>query len=137
MYVIKALLSRKLSALGLFIISVIILAAIFAPLITPYPPELQLFEGLTLEGAPLPPNAQFWLGTDLLGRDLFSRLVYGAQTSLIIGVIANGAAITIGTVVGIIAGFYRGIVGAILMRFTDLMMAFPALLLAIVRHSSF
>ncbi|WP_120498196.1 ABC transporter permease [Kiloniella sp. EL199] len=137
MYVIKALLSRKLSALGLFIISAIILAAIFAPLITPYPPELQLFEGLTLEGAPLPPNTQFWLGTDLLGRDLFSRLVYGAQTSLIIGVIANGAAITIGTIVGIIAGFYRGIVGAILMRFTDLMMAFPALLLAIVLAAIF
>ncbi|MEH6633437.1 MAG: ABC transporter permease [Halopseudomonas aestusnigri] len=137
MHVIKALLSRKLSAIGLFIISAIILAAILAPWITPYPPELQLFEGLTIEGAPLPPNAQFWLGTDLLGRDLFSRLVYGAQTSLIIGVIANGAAIIIGTVVGIVAGFYRGIVGAILMRFTDLMMAFPALLLAIVLAAIF
>lgn len=137
MNVIKALLSRKLSALGLLIISTIILAAIFAPWITPYPPELQLFEGLTLEGAPLPPNAQFWLGTDLLGRDLFSRLVYGAQTSLIIGVIANGTAIIIGTIVGIVAGFYRGVVGAILMRFTDLMMAFPALLLAIVLAAIF
>ncbi|MFD2205354.1 ABC transporter permease [Kiloniella antarctica] len=137
MYVMKALLSRKLSALGLFIISVIILAAILAPWITPYPPELQLFEGLTLEGAPLPPNSQFWLGTDLLGRDLFSRLVYGAQTSLIIGVIANGTALFIGTLVGIVAGFYRGVIGAFLMRFTDLMMAFPALLLAIVLAAIF
>jgi len=84
-----------------------------------------------MEGAPLAPNSTFLLGTDLLGRDLLSRLIYGAQTSLIIGIVANGIAILIGTLVGVTAGFLRGWVGNVLMRMTDLMMAFPALLLAI------
>ena len=111
--------------------------AIGAPLIAPYDPAEQHFEGLTLEGAPLPPNAQFILGTDLLGRDLFSRLLYGARTSLIIGIVANGAAVAIGALVGITAGFFGGFIGAVLMRFTDLMAAFPALLLAIVLAAIF
>ena len=58
--------------------------------------------------APLPPNAVFWFGTDLLGRDLFSRVLYGAQTSLVIGLVANGAALLIGTLVGVTAGYFRG-----------------------------
>jgi peptide/nickel transport system permease protein len=122
---------RKLAVLGLVLIAVVVAGALLAPLIAPFPPEEQLFDGLTLEGAPLPPNETFIFGTDLLGRDLFSRILYGAQTSLIIGVVANGLALLIGTVVGITAGYFRGWPGAILMRFTDLMMAFPALLLAI------
>jgi peptide/nickel transport system permease protein len=135
--VLKALLKRKLSLIGLIIIALIVASALFAPWFAPYPPDLQLFEGLTIEGATLPPNSQFWLGTDLLGRDLLSRLLYGAQTSLIIGVVANGVAIFIGSTVGIVAGFFRGFIGAVLMRFTDLMMAFPALLLAIVLAAIF
>ena len=86
---------------------------------------------MTLSGEPLPPNATFWLGTDLLGRDLLTRILYGARTSLIIGIVANGIALLIGTLVGITAGYFRGWLGGMLMRFTDLMMAFPALLLAI------
>jgi peptide/nickel transport system permease protein len=82
-------------------------------------------------GAPLPPSEKFWLGTDLLGRDLFSRILFGARTSLIIGIVANGAALLIGTLIGVTAGYFRGWIGGALMRFTDLMMAFPALLLAI------
>jgi len=92
---------------------------------------------LTIEGAPLPPNAEYWLGTDLLGRDLLSRLIYGARTSLVIGVIANGLAVGIGALIGITAGFFAGWIGAVLMRFTDLMMAFPPLLLAIVLAAIF
>ncbi len=122
---------RRLALLGLVLIVLVVGAAVLAPWIAPYAPEEQLFDGLTLEGAPLPPDARFIMGTDLLGRDLFSRILYGAQTSLIIGVVANGLALLIGTLVGLVAGFFRGWVGAVLMRFTDLMMAFPALLLAI------
>ena len=125
------LLRRKMALFGLAIIALVVSGAVFAPLIAPFDPNDQMFDGLTLEGAPMPPGGQFLMGTDLLGRDLFSRLLYGAQTSLIIGVMANGLALVIGTLVGITAGFFRGWIGGILMRFTDLMMAFPALLLAI------
>lgn len=137
MWVLSELARRKLTLLGLIIIVVITGAAILAPWITPYDPQNQMFDGLTIEGAPIPPSAQFWLGTDLLGRDLLSRLIYGARTSLIIGVVANGAAVMIGTLVGVTAGFFRGWIGTILMRATDLMMAFPALLLAIVLAAIF
>jgi peptide/nickel transport system permease protein len=121
----------KVAVVGAVVIAAISLAAIFAPLITPYDPFEQFFEGLSIEGAPRPPDGEFWLGTDLLGRDLFSRLLYGARTSLIIGIAANATAVFIGTVFGATAGYVGGWVGIAIMRFTDLMMAFPALLLAI------
>jgi peptide/nickel transport system permease protein len=122
---------RRLALFGLLLIVLVVGAAVLAPWLAPYPPQEQLFDGLTLEGAPLPPDGRFVMGTDLLGRDLFSRMLYGAQTSLIIGVVANGMALLIGTLVGLTAGLFRGWIGSALMRFTDLMMAFPALLLAI------
>lgn len=128
---LRRLVRRKLALLGLVLILVVVAGAVLAPWIAPYAPDEQLFDGLTLEGAPLPPDARFVFGTDLLGRDLFTRVLYGAQTSLVIGVVANGLALMIGTLVGITAGYFRGWIGAALMRFTDLMMAFPALLLAI------
>jgi peptide/nickel transport system permease protein len=116
---------------GAAVIALVVTAALLAPWITPYDPHEQFFDGLTLEGAPLPPNARFWLGTDLLGRDAYTRLVYGARTSLIIGIAANAVAVLIGTLFGTVAGYAGGWVGTAIMRFTDLMMAFPALLLAI------
>lgn len=137
MAILSQLLRRKLALFGLIVILVVVAAALLAPWIVPFSPDEQLFDGLTLEGAPLAPDGRFWLGTDLLGRDMFSRLVYGAQTSLIIGVVANGAAVLIGTFFGVVAGFAGGWLGAAMMRFTDLMMAFPALLLAIVLAAIF
>ncbi len=125
------LVRRKMALFGLTIILLVVVGAVFAPWIAPYDPNDQMFDGLTLEGAPMPPGGKFLMGTDLLGRDLFTRLLYGAQTSLVIGIVANGLALVIGTLVGITAGFFRGWIGSVLMRFTDLMMAFPALLLAI------
>ncbi|RUV86818.1 ABC transporter permease [Mesorhizobium sp. M1A.F.Ca.IN.022.07.1.1] len=127
----RRLLKRPLALLGLFIVAVVLAGAILAPWLTGYDPNEQMFDGLTLEGSPLPPNAKFWLGTDLLGRDLLTRILFGARTSLIIGIVANGVALLIGTLVGVTAGYFRGWIGSALMRFTDLMMAFPALLLAI------
>jgi peptide/nickel transport system permease protein len=121
----------KAALFGAAIIVAVVTAAILAPWVTPYDPSEQFFDGLTLEGAPLPPNGRFWLGTDLLGRDVYTRLVYGARTSLIIGIVANAVAVLIGTVLGTAAGYAGGWIGTAIMRFTDLMMAFPALLLAI------
>nr|WP_254022252.1 ABC transporter permease [Mesorhizobium escarrei] len=127
----RRLVKRPLALIGLVIVAVVLAGAILAPWLTGYDPNEQMFDGLTLEGAPLPPNASFWLGTDLLGRDLLTRILFGARTSLIIGIVANGVALLIGTLVGVTAGYFRGWIGSALMRFTDLMMAFPALLLAI------
>jgi peptide/nickel transport system permease protein len=135
--VLARLARRKLALFGVTIIVLVAVVAAAAPLVAPYDPAEQIFDGLTLEGAPLPPNPEFLLGTDLLGRDLLSRLIHGARTSLVIGVVANGIAVGIGALVGIVAGFFRGFIGAVLMRFTDLMMAFPALLLAIVLAALF
>jgi peptide/nickel transport system permease protein len=121
----------RVAVFGVLVILMAVLAAALAPVIAPYDPSEQFFDGLTLEGAPLPPNERFWFGTDTNGRDQFSRLLYGARTSLIIGLVANGIAVAIGTLLGVIAGYARGLLGATIMRFTDLMMAFPPLLLAI------
>jgi len=127
----RRLIKRRLALVGLIIVAIVVAGAILAPWLTGYDPNEQMFDGLTIEGSPLPPSAQYWLGTDLLGRDLLTRILYGARTSLIIGIVANGVALLIGTLVGVTAGYFRGWVGSALMRFTDLMMAFPALLLAI------
>ncbi|MCA3560844.1 MAG: ABC transporter permease [Aestuariivirga sp.] len=121
----------RLAMAGLVTIVVFAMAAIFAPVIAPYNPSEQFFDGLTLEGSPLPPSWRFWFGTDTNGRDQFSRLLYGARTSLLIGIVANGIAVAVGAALGLVAGYLRGWTGAAIMRLTDLMMAFPPLLLAI------
>ena len=120
------------TCVAVLLIAAVVFAAIAAPWLAPFSPDAQPFDGLSLEGAPLPPGSKYWLGTDTLGRDLLSRLLYGARTSLVIGLVANGVAVMIGMIVGVVAGYVSGFVGNALMRFTDLMMAFPALLLAIV-----
>ncbi|MSP83825.1 MAG: ABC transporter permease [Alphaproteobacteria bacterium] len=116
---------------GMVVIGTVIIVALFAPWVAPFDPDAQFFDGLTLDGAPKPPDSTYPLGTDLLGRDLLSRLLFGARASLIIGVVANVAAVTIGAALGATAGYLGGRIGNAMMRFTDLMMAFPALLLAI------
>jgi peptide/nickel transport system permease protein len=130
--VLSGIVRRPSTFVALVLILLVVAAAIAAPWLAPFSPDDQPFDGLSLDGAPLAPDAKYWLGTDTLGRDLLSRLLFGARTSLMIGLVANGVAVAIGMLVGIVAGYRDGFVGAALMRFTDLMMAFPALLLAIV-----
>ena len=127
----------RLALAGLAVVVVMSAAALLAPAIAPHDPSAQFFDGLTLQGAPVPPGGKYLLGTDLLGRDLLSRLLFGARTSLVIGVAANGAAVLVGTLLGVVAGYLQGWAGAAIMRFTDLMMAFPALLLAIALAAIF
>lgn len=114
---------RWTSVLSFLVVGVLVMFAAGASWIAPFSPEETFFDGLTLEGAPTPPSTKYWFGTDLLGRDLFSREIWSAQTSLVVGVVANGAAVLIGSVVGITAGYLRGWVGDLLMRFTDLMIS--------------
>ncbi len=122
---------NKVALAGMAVVVAVALVAALAPWIAPDNPAEQFADGLSAAGEPLPPTARFWLGTDLLGRDLLSRLIYGARVSLLIGVVANGVALAIGTVLGGLAGYFQGWIGPVFMRFTDMMMAFPALLLAI------
>jgi peptide/nickel transport system permease protein len=133
----RRLLRDPVALFGLAVILLTVAAALLAPELAPFAPDEQFFDGLSLEGAPLPPDPRFRLGTDLLGRDLLSRLIWGARTSLLIGVAANGVAVLLGTALGVVAGYARGWLGAAIMRFTDLMMAFPALLLAIALAAIF
>jgi peptide/nickel transport system permease protein len=135
--VLAALARRKLALFGMAVIAVMVFLAGAAPLVAPYPYGDQLPDGISQDGAPLPPDMKYLLGTDLLGRDLLSRMIYGARTSLVIGIVANGASVTIGAFIGIVAGFFGRWIGAALMRFTDLMMAFPAQLLAILLAALF
>src|SRR5262249_3516587 len=99
------------TCLAVLLIAIVVLAPIGAPCLAPSAPDAQPFDGLSLDGAPLPPGSKYWLGTDTLGRDLLSRLLYGARTSLAIGLVANGVAVLIGMIVGVVAGYVSGFVG--------------------------
>lgn len=116
---------------GAVICFLLIVLAVFAPWIAPYDPNWQHPHGLTAIGTPLPPCRAFWLGTDHLGRDVLSRLIWGARVSLFVGIVGNGLAVIIALLVGATAAFLGGWVETVLMRLTDVMMAFPTLLLAI------
>lgn len=122
--------------LGGALVLLLVLVAIFAPVLAPHDPTEQFRDGLTLDGQPIPSTLvtngtwRFPLGTDPNGRDLLSRIVYGARVSLVVGVLANLLALTIGVLVGASAAFFRDPVESVLMRFTEIMLAFPMLLLA-------
>jgi peptide/nickel transport system permease protein len=127
----------RAALLGAVLIALICLAALFAPLLAPHDPVEQFRDGLTPDGQPMPPGTiltegsmRFPLGTDANGRDLFSRILFGARVSLIVGVLANTLAVVLGTTIGSIAGYFGNPLETLLMRFTDVMMAFPTLLLA-------
>ena len=128
---VRRFLANGAGVVGLVGVTLVVAVALAAPVLAPHDPARQYFDGLTLEGDPLPPSERFLIGTDLLGRDLLSRVIHGARVSLLVGVVANGAAVLIGLVVGVLAGYFRGTVETVLMRLTDIMTAFPALILAI------
>jgi peptide/nickel transport system permease protein len=115
-------------------VGLLVIIAIFAPIIAAHDPSEQFDDGLTGQGMPvpstLPSSTRFIMGSDPSGRDMFSRIIYGARVSLTVGVLANLLAVAIGLLVGAAAGYSRGWLGALLMRFTDVMLAFPTLLLA-------
>ena len=118
---------NKLAAFSAVVIVLIILAAVFAPLVAPYDHlEQSLADRLQT------PSMAHWLGTDELGRDVLSRIIYGARISLTIGLVPTLISMAIGTVLGMAAGFYGGKTDFIIMRLADVMLAFPSLLLAMV-----
>lgn len=126
---LKLVVRNPLSMIGLAIIVVFLLLAIIGPYVAPYP--------LQAEGAPdlahqlLPPSLQFPFGTDEFGRDIFSRVIFGARISLLTSAAIVGSALIIGTPLGAVAGYYGEKIGSIIMRITDMFLAFPPLLLAL------
>lgn len=117
---------NKLAVFGAFIIIFFVLVAIIAPFISPYGYD-QLHAGERLTG----PSAQNWFGTDDLGRDIFTRIVYGARISLFVGFFSVTGALVMGTLLGVIAGFFGRWVDLLISRIFDVLLAFPSILLAI------
>jgi peptide/nickel transport system permease protein len=128
--ILRVFFGRKLAVIGLVLIVLLILTAILAPWIAPYDPDkssvAQRFQG---------PSAQHLLGTDSIGRDILSRVLYGARTSLVVGLGAVGMAVIIGQTLGLIAGYFGGQAYNIIMRLMDALMAIPMILNAMILAS--
>ncbi|HSR33875.1 MAG TPA: oligopeptide ABC transporter permease [Anaerolineae bacterium] len=118
---------HKPAMVGTIIVLILALAAVFAPLLTPYDPEKT-----DLDHMLQPPSASHPMGTDELGRDLLTRILYGGRVSLSIGVMAMALAVLVGATIGGLSGFYGGWIDNILMRFTDMMLSFPQLFILII-----
>ena len=122
----KRLMRDRRAQIGLVIVALIIGAAIFAPLLAVHDPI-----GIDLAGMLEGPSGDHWMGTDIQGRDVWARLVYGARVSIAVGVISQGIALFLGVLLGLIAGYYGGWVDEVVMRLADVTLAFPTLLLLI------
>jgi peptide/nickel transport system permease protein len=123
----RRFLQRPPAVIGLAGVAVVIVAAIFAPLLSPYSPLATTFQNILT-----PPFSHgHLLGTDELGRDVLSRLIYGSQSTLEVGVLATGLALVVGVPLGLVSGYYRGPADMFAMRVTDVVLAFPFLVVAI------
>lgn len=124
--VFKRLKKNKIAMFGAFLVGVLFFCAIFAPLLTPHDP----IKGVLTERLQAP-SFDHWFGTDSQGRDVLSRILHGAIISVEIGVISVGIALVIGSLMGVLAGFYGKWIDVIIMRIVDIMLAFPTILLAL------
>ena len=117
---------RKLVLIGFFMVDIFIISGVFAPLIAPYKPNARNLKNVLAK-----PSMEHWLGTDTLGRDTLSRIIYGARTSLIIGISAVAIAAVIGMSMGLIAAYFGGFLYTFIMRFVDALMSLPMLMIAL------
>ncbi|MDK2931844.1 MAG: peptide/nickel transport system permease protein [Bacillota bacterium] len=122
----RRLLRNRSAVAGGVLVLALAIVALAAPLLAPYDPLAP-----SLEDRLSPPSAAHWLGTDDLGRDILSRIIFGARVSLQVGILAVALALVAGTFLGIIAGYYGGFLDNLIMRIMDVMLAFPSVLLAI------
>lgn len=124
---IKAFNANKTSWVGLGIFLLVVFAAVLAPLLAPHDPiEQNILDRLK------PPSVEHLMGTDYYGRDILSRLIYGARISLVIGIVAIGSAMLIGSLIGLTAGYYGGRFDIIIMQVMDILLAFPSLILGLI-----
>jgi peptide/nickel transport system permease protein len=126
---VARLLRQPRGAIGAGIVLLLIVLAVAAPLIAPFDPVAQPARRL------LPPAAPYWLGTDEFGRDILSRIIYGSRVSLQVGIISVSIALALGGLLGLISGFYLGIVDTAVQRVVDVMLAFPGVILIIAISS--
>lgn len=126
-HILRLVRKYPLAVSGLAVSFILVIIAIFAPLIAPYPGDVTQTH---IQQRFIPPNPSHLFGTDELGRDVFSRVVYGSRISLSIGILAIGLALLIGVPLGVIAGYSRGLGDEVIMRITDIFLSFPSLLLA-------
>ncbi|MEO8882497.1 MAG: ABC transporter permease [Devosia sp.] len=124
--VLRSIWASKTATIGLVLIALLLLTAAFAPLIAPYDPIAQ-----DINNRLLPPSAAHWFGTDGFGRDLLSRIIFGTRPSLGLLALVISTSLPIGLIVGVTAGFFGGWAERVLMRVTDIVMAFPQLVLAL------
>jgi peptide/nickel transport system permease protein len=122
----KRFMRNKLAVAGLIVLSAFVILALLAPVVTPFKPD-----AINLTAIEMAPNAAHWLGTDEVGRDVLTRLLYGTRVSLLVGVCATLLQLIIGVVLGTLAGFYGGWVDNLIMRLVDIMMCFPFFIIAI------
>ena len=125
--VLRRFLRNRLAVVGLIILILIVLIAIFAPVIATNSPF-----STNLRALGKPPSAEYLLGTDTAGRDVFARLVYGSRISLVVGIGSVVIYITFGTILGLVSGYYGGWIDVVIMRLTDTMMSLPTLLLVLM-----
>jgi peptide/nickel transport system permease protein len=124
--ILKNLLKDKVGRIGCIGVLIICILGIFASIIAPYSPT-QMFNNNILQA----PSSQFLFGTDEFGRDIFSRIIYGARVSLFVGIISVGIGSIAGYLLGLIAGYFEGFVDNFIMRIMDILFAFPSILLAL------
>ncbi len=127
---LKSLREFPMLYLGGFIVLVLIVVAIFAPVLAPHNPDAVFQNGLNANGTPIAPNWEFPLGTDSNGRDILSRVIFGSRVSLTVGVVSTLINLFIGVVVGLVSGYFGKWVDTVLMRAVDTILAFPFLLFA-------
>ncbi|MEZ0236443.1 MAG: ABC transporter permease [Methylophilaceae bacterium] len=122
-------LRNPLAFWGLVIIAIVLALALLAPVLAPYDPD-----AIDVKSILLPPSTAHWMGTDGLGRDVFSRMLFGSRISLLVGFVAVGIATLIGVILGAISGYYRGWVDVLIMRLVDVMLSIPTffLILAVI-----
>lgn len=128
----RRFMQNRLAVAGLIVIILFVIAAVFEPLLARYPYD-ELLPGMRNT----PPSADHWLGTDRAGRDVYSRLIKGGQVSMAAGFAAVAIVMTIGVALGALAGYFGGLVDAVIMRFTDILLSIPLILLLITAASLF
>ncbi|SEC37754.1 peptide/nickel transport system permease protein [Rhizobiales bacterium GAS191] len=136
MKLLRAALRSPAALVGLAIVLVFLFVSLFAPLIAPYDP-LKTIVPLQLPGAAAPDGGHFWLGTDLLGRDILSRMIYGTRTVLLWSTIATASAFIIGVMAGLLAGYFQGVTDTAMSFLANALLSFPVMVLYIIIITSF